>query len=381
MSFNLTAGNPRAHRIRVYYENADSTTIAEGMPLCYNYDTTDNWHGGSMTLGAVTETGTTAEGSHNEGKYIRVEDPTVANLGWFAGVVAKGSPGMGKAVASAVDIYIPNGAIVPVLTVLAATVTGRTILAINSDTSTFGNPTTDAPNYGLTAGTIDARPVAIAEETISEAGLVLARLDENMFIHQGGQVGQELHVGYVGTVATSVNRMFLDFDQTAGYCQALHCRTLISSTGLTQRGVYRFETFVKAAHINQVVTGFTNIVDLSTAFSMTSGHVCGIHSTIRSRSVNPTMAGNWVYAYKSEIILTKTTTTALDSEPDAVAHFYLNSDVNGTTPTCLFLADNKKFVPMEATAVAADDAAANSIVIHVEGADYYIPAYTAAELA
>jgi hypothetical protein len=58
MSFNLTAGNPRAHRIRVYYEG--SNTITEGMSLCYNHDTTTNWFGGSQTAGTITASTTTA---------------------------------------------------------------------------------------------------------------------------------------------------------------------------------------------------------------------------------------------------------------------------------------------------------------------------------
>jgi len=73
---NLTAGNPRAHRVRVYYEG-DEDTIYEGAPLCYNFNTTENWFGGSVSDGVITASGTTAEGSQNEGKYIRVTNPIV----------------------------------------------------------------------------------------------------------------------------------------------------------------------------------------------------------------------------------------------------------------------------------------------------------------
>ncbi|KKK82769.1 hypothetical protein LCGC14_2800090, partial [marine sediment metagenome] len=38
-------GDPKRMRISVYFENADSYTIVEGMPLCYNHDTTTNWSG------------------------------------------------------------------------------------------------------------------------------------------------------------------------------------------------------------------------------------------------------------------------------------------------------------------------------------------------
>lgn len=73
---NLTAGNPLAHRVRVYYEGDE--IIYQGIPLCYNFNTTDNWFGGSVSnTGVISATGTTPEGSQNEGKYIRVTNPIV----------------------------------------------------------------------------------------------------------------------------------------------------------------------------------------------------------------------------------------------------------------------------------------------------------------
>ena len=124
---NLTAGNPVAHRVRVYFEG--TTTIYEGMPVCYNYDTTTNWFGGSVAdTGEVTASTTTAETSPNEGRYIRVERPIAGNLLHFAGVVAKGG-WCGTTGAKAVDIYVPNGAIVPVRCDVDTTV-GVTILCM-----------------------------------------------------------------------------------------------------------------------------------------------------------------------------------------------------------------------------------------------------------
>lgn len=75
---NLTAGNPRAHRVRLYFDG--TAIINEGMPLCYNYLTTENWFGGSVNdAGEVTASETTAEGSQNEGKYIRVCSPVIVS--------------------------------------------------------------------------------------------------------------------------------------------------------------------------------------------------------------------------------------------------------------------------------------------------------------
>jgi len=98
-----------ARRKRVYYEGTD--TVYEGMALCYNQDTTDNWTG--YEAGDSAETGTTAEGNQNEGKYIRVEKPAAANLPFFAGFVA-GTGETGKAGPCSLDIFVPNGSVVQV---------------------------------------------------------------------------------------------------------------------------------------------------------------------------------------------------------------------------------------------------------------------------
>ena len=59
--------DPKAKRISVYYFG--TSTIYEGMPVCYDNSTT-NWLGwGEATFGASpTEQSVTAEGEQNEGK-------------------------------------------------------------------------------------------------------------------------------------------------------------------------------------------------------------------------------------------------------------------------------------------------------------------------
>lgn len=172
---NLTAGNPRAHRIRVYFEGTG--TIYEGMPVCYNYDTTDNWFGGSVAdTGEVTATGTTAEGSQNEGKYIRVELPADGNLIHLAGFVAKGG-WVGTTGAKSLDIYVPNGAIVPVRCDVDTT-SGATILFMQEGEE----------ELGYSNGISTSRPVAIAMETETAldgtADITLAKIDPNLFMYQ-----------------------------------------------------------------------------------------------------------------------------------------------------------------------------------------------------
>mgnify|MGYP001558059897 CR=1 FL=1 len=161
----------------VYYEG--TSTIYEGMPVCYNFDSTDNWTGyGAATLAAAkTEQGTTAEGEQNEGKYIRVENPSVSNYLWLAGYVA-GTKKAGTAGPCVLDIYVPNGAIVPIRTDKSVVIHDK--LYLEAGELTLVNAT----QVGLGPW------VAIAEETVdrsSTAGVCLARifLPKNDLIYIG----------------------------------------------------------------------------------------------------------------------------------------------------------------------------------------------------
>ena len=459
---NLTAGNPVAHRVRVYYDG--SSTIAEGMPVCYNYLTTQNWYGGSVNdAGEVTASEVTAEGSHNKGKYLYVSNPIcvnstvgtwgqaaktidddgdqldnlqvnmmvsiasiaedtdingnyritavnatdntitlgdmtdaeaaavtdaiddctvkIDNLHAFAGVVAKGG-WCGRTGPRVVDIYVPNGAIVPVKTVLAATVAGRTILSIVSATQTFGNPETDAPNYGSTAGQLDSRPVAIAAETVSAAGLVLAKLDDTLFIYQGGQPDQELRAGYIGTVKTAVNRMHVKFEQTSGSMCLNHWRATCAGGGTSDaaRGLFRFEGFLSGT---VAPAGSLWVVDsmIDLGANITDGYYSPLHLTIRSRVHDPDLSACYLAVQYMEYILTGAAgSCALANPPYMGCWFMFNIDGTGSVPDYLFYAAGKRNVCMSTQDVASGDSAANSISIWVEGEEMFIPCYLAAEL-
>lgn len=152
---------------RVYYEG--TSTIYEGMPLCYNFDTTDNMFGwGASSFGGTkSEQGTTAEGEQNEGKHTRTEGPASANYQHLAGYVV-GTEKSGTIGPCWLNVYIPNGAIVPVR-VYANCVAGSTLLGITED------------GQYLKASTGDDDPVecALAMETVnrsSVAGLCLCKI-------------------------------------------------------------------------------------------------------------------------------------------------------------------------------------------------------------
>jgi len=162
MAYGQFGTNSSARKKRVLYEGTD--TIYEGMPLCYNQDSTTNilgWDKGNGVKGT-----TTAEGYQNEGKFMQVEKPATANLDYFAGVVA-GESEAGMTGPRWLDIYVNDGAIVPVRTD-ANCVLGQTLGVADG-------------SYVLSAVTGDGDPAVCATmmETVDRSstnGLVLAKL-------------------------------------------------------------------------------------------------------------------------------------------------------------------------------------------------------------
>ena len=164
MALNTWADvDPKAKRVTVYYEGTN--TVYEGMLLHYNHDTTANWSGVDRLDGS--ESATTTEGSQNEGRWIRVEEPSDANRRLPAGVVAKGSGGIGAIGPSLVDIYVLNGATVPVYTDKSVTINEKAYMEVGQNTvinSAVGN----GPCIGYFVETIDR----------STAGLALCKLQD-----------------------------------------------------------------------------------------------------------------------------------------------------------------------------------------------------------
>ena len=155
-----------ARKKRVYYSG--TSTIREGMPLSYNYDTLNNILGYDKGAGGdaacQTTPTTTGEGNQNEGKFMEVEDVSVTNKSFFAGVVA-GSSYDGVVGPKWLDIYIANDAIVPVRTDKSITALDK--LYLEAGESTVVNDSTSMPC------------VAVAEETVDRstvAGIVLAKM-------------------------------------------------------------------------------------------------------------------------------------------------------------------------------------------------------------
>lgn len=181
---------PHGVAVPVYYEGTD--TIHEGMAVCYNSDTTTNK--------SRYNSQTTAEGSQNEGKYWFVEKPSDDNLLAFAGVVKKGGY-CGKTGPKLVEIYIPNGQIVPVRSSIY-NYEGETILAVQSGDYEF-----QAPNYGTRS-----LACAVAMEDVDRGtteGLVLAQLFHPLSFNWQS-------VGFTGTTAGSSQRFEVGNGITTG---------------------------------------------------------------------------------------------------------------------------------------------------------------------
>ncbi|KKK48195.1 hypothetical protein LCGC14_3147580, partial [marine sediment metagenome] len=244
-----------ARKKRVYYE--DASTIYEGMPVCYNYNTTDNILGYDKGAGGdvvcQTTPETTAEGNQNEGKFLRVEDPTDNNIMHFAGVVA-GTSYAGLVGPRWLDIYIPNGAIVPVRCDVD-TSTGITLLAI----------TVDSQEFGLSvAGT--SRIVALAMETETAldgtADITLAMLDTRLSVYQNLD-GTALSVG-TGSGNIVANSINLTSAQTGGRFCAFEI--LATVTGTPANTGYGISLYVQT-DVSGIMTGQNAGVSMWTNFN------------------------------------------------------------------------------------------------------------------
>ncbi len=276
-----------ARKKRVYYTGTD--TIYEGMPLCYEFDATDNVLGYDKGAGGdvvcQTTPETTAEGNQNEGKFILVEDVAADNIQWFAGVVAGNSYG-GMIGPRWLDIYIPNGAIVPVRTDLSCTV-GRTVLTLVSASQEL---------------TGSGRPVAIAEETVDRSGgddgIVLAKLDVSLFAYQKNGSNNLL---LTSTSAGILNDIRCDFAHTSGNSANFLIYTTLSSALASDGGICSAQVFLGIDGTITATTSYTRAVlaqlNLAGTINGSNVHLTGLHAQL---SGTPTftecakVSGLWV---------------------------------------------------------------------------------------
>lgn len=357
--------NASKKRVRWYNRESSAETIYEGQPVCYMYDTTVNVLGYDKGAGGHPECQTspnsTAEGNQNEGKFLIVEKPYTDNIQWFAGVVANGN-WCGTSVAATsykwIEIYVPNGAIVPVRADIECTV-GRTILAVETDSQALTQPL--SANQG--------RPVAIAEETDATLdttnGLILAKLDPNLFIYQDN-TGDALICATAGTSNLAVNRINVTSAQTSGLFTALWVQATVTAGGTGGNG-YGLAAYFEA--------------DVSATPSTSQCPGVGIWMNLTGGTVD--------YAWPLEVGLYETGSTVTSSANVAVmaltsqvgstvnaghqTWMYLQN--NGTAPDAVFYCNAIGDLPM--TTASSVTTSHKIAIVSAAGVVYYVAAGTA----
>lgn len=387
--------DPLAVTKRVFWRPYDTTIVLKaGDPVCYRLDAADHKKRivDPVHLGLTRDTYVEGE-QEMTGRLFCVEEPLVDNIDAFAGIVKCLGPEDG-ADGDFIEIFKANsGAVVPANIVLTSTTAGRTLLAVMVGTRTLGSPTQDCPDFEDesdtdNAGDIDSKVVGVAMETLTAAGLCWVKLDENMFIHQGGQIGQDFLVTSVADDVT-VNKMFLKIAVTAGHCQALHYRTVLTGAGGdANRGVYRFETVMRGIPANSKQIFGVNIhLEIGADFGAGGGSLSPLLITLRTKNTNPDLSGvGRLSAIQIEWILRKDTGSELDPAPCAGAArcssiFYINTDSSGTQPDFFLTASHHSVVCSETTVVGQGKNAARSIKVNIQNIAYWIPTYSATDLA
>jgi hypothetical protein len=354
---------------RVYY--VGTSTIYEGMPVCYQFDTTTNVLGYSKSEGGEdarnqTDKNTTAEGYLNEGKFLRVEDPFTDNLQWFAGVVRMGGY-CGKVGPKWLDVYEPNGAIVPVRAGVECTV-GRTILCVNPSLSYLGNP------VNSTRG----RPVAVALETNAALdttpGLILAKLCPNEFVNQLCNSSAMLIGNGVSTeVALCANTINVASTQTDGDFTAFKVIGEIAGAGGScGNGAVQMKCLVNSTSQGTPPTmyaagGVSTMMQFLTGAVATGIFYAGRFCTLNQDSTPATVSSAYIYNIMSSF---STNTNA----PAELAHFRFEAD-GSAKPGYFWVAKSNDAV---CYAAASSISNVGTLKIKIGGVDKYIVLSSAA---
>ena len=360
--------NSSARRKRVFYTEA--STIYEGMPVCYEFDATINVLGYDKGAGGdaacQSSPSTTAEGNQNEGKFIRVEDPDANNIEYFAGVVA-GNSYAGMTGPRWLDIYVPNGAIVPVRTDLNCLI-GQTILAV----------TTGEQELGVPLAT-DSRAIAVAEETVDRgtAGLVLARLSFDQFMYQD-HGGTPLSVDDADTsTSTVVNYANVKFLGSATYQRVLYMIGDIAGGGAGLNGMFKFRTYVSSTpgSIVQALCANLHIKSGGNLIYGSGEYNSAVYATVETEGASPDFSGVNLCAYQAALYLTES--------GGAPANAHVIGVPNGTPTNWdgLLRAQSVAAVGGATVANASTQDSASDVYIPVKfgNTEYYLRAYITAQ--
>jgi len=338
--------NTNAQRKRVYFTG--SITMYEGMPVCYD-DSTTNVLGVDRYDGSASTT--TTAGYLNEGHFLRVERPASDNVDRFAGVMA-GGPKVGKTGPAWIDIFIPNGAVVPVRTDVSCT-TDVTILAIADGEEELGAPTSAT------------RPVAIARETLDSTDnrLILAELCPDKFLYLSSR-GTALSMGagtHFGTVDITT--------ATTSLCWGPQFKMTNTGTGAGGMIGFRLTTVSEGTAIAGNVYGLWSQAELGTAAVLGDNkEIAGIWSKAWIPSDATTVSGD-VYGIKISLGINK----AIGG--DCAFMMFDATTTAAIVPDYLFECLNEGNTVYQPNTTHAEDAKVGAIKIYIGSGAKYLWVY------
>lgn len=356
-------GNPKGVRIPVYYEGSDD--IYEGMALCYNSDTTTNKYA----------KGTTAEGSQNEGKYWFVEKPKSDNLLAFAGVVASGS-WCGTSGPKHIEIYVPDGSIVPVRSSIN-NAECETVLCVQADDYEFQTNT-----Y---ANGSESVPCALAMEDVdrsSTEGIVLAQLYHPLVFSPNGvgvTASEPLVVGAGVTSGTveGLGRALVDCDATGGEFTFQRRRAALEGAGGGLGGIsgcHRFEAVIGGSCSSQAGSyqiGFGSHLILKSGATLSAAYFHAGIFKIENQDTTPATitSATWIAPLRCELQLDTNDCANKISQ----LYFCSQGDVH---PDVLFRAESLDAIAAVASTGDAPALATGDIMIpvNIAGTVYYLVA-------
>lgn len=360
---------------RVFFRPSTSTDrVKVGDSVCYNWDISADHKERTVhpATGDLNSAGITAYAEGNQsytGRLFIVEKPDSENLQNYAGVVKSLGPEAGGD-GDMIEIFVPNGAIVPVRAGIYC-YKGVTVLAVQD-----GSYSLETPVYGT-----ESAVVAIAMETIDRTtdGLVWARLlGVNYF--ENGNYNVPLRTG--DGISSGTIRVFerdISTRQTGGAIQATVFRTRLKGSGSTcpYGGALVAEVYVEgsndapldginAFHANVVLDPGCTVPQQITAVYARITEVAGFGGDKSSAVVAPLLCE-----------------TVCDDENAAsiLAQMIFTSGGNDT-PDVWFYARQANAVAQGSGggAMANTATCALFLPVNIAGTLFYIPTFTDAEL-
>jgi len=295
VSMSTGAIDPIAQSKRVFFRpTTESNTIRVGDAVCYNSDIAGDHKergvGSNPPSDHIGGAGTAyAEGVQTyTGRLFIVEQPKAANFMFFAGIVKCLGPKAG-ADGDMIEIFVPNGAVVPVYTDADCTF-NQTLLALK-----------DATYMPTTAGW--GRPIGIAMETIDRStdnGLVWAKIDPNMFMYSGSD-DLALLIGTDEGSCGMLHHAYVESYQTAGSLCMLDFQGELKGAGDIGSGLIKVRAKASAA-LSGNIKGISVGLTLATGFVEGATFNAAVHAAIGS-SGTPDLTTLYISALLAEYFI------------------------------------------------------------------------------